>query len=96
MYGNFDAIKRRKQLRKETTTARKDRVDKVKNRTHRSKKINVFPEVSNDTVEKVNERMALQLKKEHRRELLIYIIVFAISTVIVGYLMARYIYPAIF
>lgn len=96
MYGNFDAIKRRKQLRKETTTARKDRVDSVKDRIHRSKKINVFPEVSNDTLEKVNERMALQLKQEHRRELLIYIIVFTISTIIVGYLIARYIYPAIF
>jgi len=56
----------------------------------------VFPEVANDIVEKVNARMALQLKKEHRRELIIYIIIFSISTIIVGYLISHYIYPAIF
>ena len=93
MYGNFDAIKRRKQLRKETTDARQKRVDDLKDRTSRSGKFNVFPEVDSSTVEEVNMRMEVQRKKAHRKERLVYFVAFGIAATIVGYLIYRYIYP---
>jgi len=93
MYGNFDAIKRRKQLRKETTDARQKRVDDLKDRTSRSGKFNVFPEVDSSTVEEVNMRMEVQRKKAQRKERLVYFVAFGIAATIVGYLIYRYIYP---
>lgn len=93
MYGNFDAIKRRKQLRKETTDARQKRVDDVKDRTSRSGKFNVFPEVDSSTVEGVNKRMEVQRKNAQRRERMIYFIAFGIAAAIVGYLIYHYIFP---
>jgi len=92
MYGNFDAIKRRKQLRKETTDARKKRVDDLKERTSRSGKFNVFPDVDPNTVDAVNTRMEVQRKKAQRRELIIYFVAFGIAAVTVGYLVLRYMY----
>jgi len=93
MYGNFDAIKRRKQLRKETTDARQKRVDDLKDRTSRSGKFNVFPEVDSSTVEEVNMRMEVQRKKAQRKERLVYFVAFGFAATIVGYLIYRYIYP---
>ena len=93
MYGNFDAIKRRKQLRKETTDARQKRVDDVKSRTSRSGKFNVFPVVDSNTVEEVNAHMDAQRKKALRKERFVYFIAFGIAATIVGYLIYRYIYP---
>ena len=93
MYGNFDAIKRRKQLRKETIDARQKRVDDVKERTSRSEKFNVFPEVDSSIVDKVNTRMEVQRKKTQRREQIVYFVAFGMAAAIVGYLIYRYIYP---
>ena len=92
MYGNFDAIKRRKQLRKETTDARQKRVDDIEERTSRSGKFNVFPDVDPSTVDAVNTRMEVQRKKAQIRELIGYFLAFVISAAIVGYLVHRYIY----
>lgn len=93
MYGNFDAIKRRKQLRKETTDARQKRVDDVKSRTSRSGKSNVFPEVDPNTIEATNERMEIERSQARKRERIIYFVAFGIAAAIVGYLIYQYIYP---
>ena len=94
MYGNFDAIKRRKQLRKETTDSRKKRVDDLKGRTSRSKKVNVFPNLDPSAVEATNARLKLRLQKAQRKETIIYAIVFVLATTLVGYLISQYVYPA--
>jgi len=93
MYGNFDAIKRRKKLRDETTDARQKRVDDLKSRTSRSGKSNVFPDVDSSTVNKVNKRMELQRIKALSKERIIYFVAFGIAAAIVGYLIYQYIYP---
>ncbi len=93
MYGNFDAIKRRKQLRKETTDGRQKRVDDVKSRTSRFGKSNVFPEVDPNTIQATNERMEIERNQAKKRERIIYFVAFGIAAAIVAYLTYQYIYP---
>ena len=93
MYGNFDAIKRRKQLRKETTDARQKRVDDVKSRASRFGKSNVFPEVDPNTIQATNERMEIERNQARKREHIIYFVAFGIAAAIVAYLIYQYIYP---
>lgn len=96
MYGNFDAIKRRKELRKETTTARKDRVNRVKNGISRSEKKNVFSEVPekqvNNAIKSIRERM----QKEDRRKSIQNLIIIGIIIIAVTFLFINYIYPFLF
>jgi hypothetical protein len=93
MYGHFDAIKRRKKLRDETTDARQKRVDDLKSRTSRSGKSNVFPDVDPSTIEEVNRRMEVEREKAQSKERIVYIVAFGIAAVIVVYLFFQYISP---
>ena len=96
MYGNFDAIKRRQILRKDTTIARNDRVNKAKNGITRSKKENVFSEISENQTNSAIKTISARMLKEKRKRALQNLIIISIVIIAVTFLLIRYIYPFLF
>lgn len=93
MYGNFDGIKRRAKYRKETTSARKERVDKHAQSIARSDKKNVFPKVSEEKANAAKRSVSEKLEKENKQMLIKQVILFVVALLITAYIIGRYIYP---
>lgn len=96
MYGNFDGIKFRKKLRDQTTNSRKERVDSHKNSIHRTKKENVFPEISDQIVNKEIQNIQNKYAKEKRIKIIKNTIIFMVSLAITIFIIIKYIYPFLF
>ena len=97
MYGNFDAIKRRAKLRKETTSARQDNVRQRKgNLSSTGNEDDLFPTVDAATqasvIAEIQERFRLKRKKER----LLYLYLFFFSAFILCFLAWKFIFPALF
>ncbi len=96
MYGNFDAIKRRENLRKDVTISRKERVNNHKNSLARSLMENVFPEIPEAQINSAKNDIQENAKQDRHQNQRRNIIIYSLAIAITGFIIWRYIYPFLF
>ena len=96
MYGHFQGIKSRKKIRKETTSSRKERVEKVSNRISRSGKENLFPKINTTELERIKENIHNQHAKEQKKERTKNLVLVLLTACILFFLIKYYVYPFIY